>query len=129
MISSAVEHCLHTAGVTCSIHVSPTKFKSALQHCKALFSLCLHRDTLACSGQGQVAGTMIKRLSQNHAFLDGNKRIAFAAVYAFLRINGCRTTVDNDCAETFIADLYERNDLRFETLRDWLKANTEEASF
>jgi hypothetical protein len=27
VISSAVEHCLHTAGVTCSIHVSPTSFK------------------------------------------------------------------------------------------------------
>ena len=40
------------------------QIQSALQHCKALFSLCLHRDTLACSGQGQVAGTMIKRLSQ-----------------------------------------------------------------
>ncbi len=75
------------------------------------------------------AAALWESLSQNHAFLDGNKRIAFAAVYAFLRINGCRTTVDNDCAETFIADLYERNDLRFETLRDWLKANTEEASF
>jgi hypothetical protein len=32
VISSAVEHCLHTAGVTCSIHVSPT----------SEFSLC-HR--------------------------------------------------------------------------------------
>lgn len=75
------------------------------------------------------AAALWESLSQNHAFLDGNKRIAFAAVYAFLRINGCRTTVDNDCAETFIADLYERNDLRFETLRDWLKANTEEVRF
>ena len=27
VISSAVEHCLHTAGVTCSIHVSPTRFR------------------------------------------------------------------------------------------------------
>jgi hypothetical protein len=27
VISSAVEHCLHTAGVTCSIHVSPTNLR------------------------------------------------------------------------------------------------------
>jgi hypothetical protein len=26
-ISSAVEHCIHTAGVTCSIHVSPTIYR------------------------------------------------------------------------------------------------------
>ena len=28
-ISSAVEHCIHTAGVTCSIHVSPTNTQRA----------------------------------------------------------------------------------------------------
>jgi hypothetical protein len=32
VISSAVEHCLHTAGVTCSIHVSPTKNTNGIKH-------------------------------------------------------------------------------------------------
>src|SRR5690606_10186242 len=33
VISSAVEHCLHTAGVTCSIHVSPTNSNSPSRGC------------------------------------------------------------------------------------------------
>ena|GEM_PF-6366755 len=39
VISSAVEHCLHTAGVTCSIHVSPTN-KSLLNSGSRGFFLC-----------------------------------------------------------------------------------------
>ncbi len=34
-ISSAVEHCIHTAGVTCSIHVSPTKITHEIKHLEA----------------------------------------------------------------------------------------------
>lgn len=70
------------------------------------------------------AAALWESLSQNHAFLDGNKRIAFAATYVFLRINGLRVTASNASTEKFLVDLYERNDLRFEALRDWLSANT-----
>ena len=34
------------------------------------------------------ACALLESLAINHPFLDGNKRIAFAAMYAFLRING-----------------------------------------
>ncbi len=34
------------------------------------------------------ACALLESLAINHPFLDGNKRIAFAAIYAFLRING-----------------------------------------
>ena len=33
------------------------------------------------------ACALLESLAINHLFLDGNKRIAFAAMYAFLRIN------------------------------------------
>jgi death-on-curing protein len=33
---------------------------------------------------------LIERLAINHPFVDGNKRIAFAAADVFLRINGWR---------------------------------------
>jgi death on curing protein len=33
-------------------------------------------------------------LAKNHAFVDGNKRIAFIAVGVFLRLNGYRLTAD-----------------------------------
>jgi len=36
------------------------------------------------------AAAMMESLALNHAFVDGNKRIAFAAADVFLRINGWR---------------------------------------
>lgn len=73
------------------------------------------------------ASALWESLSQNHAFLDGNKRIAFAATYVFLRINGRRITADNAVAEEFILGLYERREVRFDVLRAWLLENTEAA--
>jgi death on curing protein len=35
-------------------------------------------------------------LSKNHAFVDGNKRIAFRAMDVFLRINGFRLSCTPD---------------------------------
>jgi death-on-curing protein len=74
------------------------------------------------------AAALWESLSQNHAFIDGNKRIAFAATFVFLRINGLRITADNAGAEGFLLSLYERRKIRFELLRAWLLANTEPAS-
>ena len=73
------------------------------------------------------ASALWESLSQNHAFLDGNKRIAFAATFVFLRINGLRITADNAVAEEFILGLYERREVRFDLLRAWLLENTEAA--
>lgn len=36
------------------------------------------------------AAALLESLAINHPFVDGNKRIAFAATDVFLRINGCR---------------------------------------
>ena len=36
------------------------------------------------------AAALMESLAINHPFVDGNKRIAFAAAYVFLRINGWR---------------------------------------
>lgn len=73
------------------------------------------------------ASALWESLSQNHAFLDGNKRIAFAATFVFLRINSLRITADNAVAEEFILGLYERREVRFDLLRAWLLENTEAA--
>src|SRR6202040_3234450 len=42
----------------------------------------------------EEAAAVWESLAQNHAFIDGNKRTAFAATYTFLAINGVRLTVD-----------------------------------
>ena len=63
-------------------------------------------------------------LSQNHRFVDGNKRTAFASAYVFLLINDLRITASDEDAQDFLLGLYETNQLNFETLRIWLLDST-----
>ena len=71
----------------------------------------------------EEAAALWESLSQNHPFIDGNKRVAFAATYTFLAINGMRITADAEAAYDFIARLYEANDFTFENLVTWLRDN------
>jgi death on curing protein len=63
-------------------------------------------------------------LSQNHPFVDGNKRTAFAATYVFLLINGLRIVARDEDTQEFVLGLYESGQLKFENLRSWLVTNT-----
>jgi death-on-curing protein len=69
----------------------------------------------------QEAAALWESLSQNHAFLDGNKRVAVTMTAAFLRVNGYRLEFDDADAFSFLMDLYERGRLRFEELDGWLR--------
>src|ERR1700683_1705058 len=62
-------------------------------------------------------------LSQNHPFLDGNKRAAFAAAYTFLAINGLRLTASAEETCVFVVTLYEANRFSFEKIVPWLREN------
>jgi death-on-curing protein len=44
-------------------------------------------------------------LARNHPFVDGNKRAAFAAMMAFLRLNGVRFAPPSEQATAIILDL------------------------
>ena len=44
------------------------------------------------------AAALLHSLARNHALLDGNKRLALAAVIAFYGVNGRRLTLTNDAA-------------------------------
>lgn len=52
----------------------------------------------------EQAAALMQSLAGNHAFVDGNKRIAFAATAVFLRMNGYALGVDADAAEHFLID-------------------------
>jgi death-on-curing protein len=71
----------------------------------------------------EEAAALWESLAQNHPFLDGNKRTAFAAAYTFLAINGTRLTADADAAYAFIAGLHEAGTFRFDNLVTWLRRN------
>ena len=71
----------------------------------------------------EEAAALWESLAQNHPFIDGNKRVAFAATYTFLAINGVRMRVDAMQTFAFIAGLYSSQNLSFEALKSWLRAN------
>lgn len=67
------------------------------------------------------AAALWESLSQNHPFIDGNKRTAFAAVYTFLAINGFEFNADPDETYIFIIGLFEAQTFDFEHLETWLR--------
>ena len=73
----------------------------------------------------EEAAALWESLAQNHPFVDGNKRVAFAATYTFLAINGVRLTASPEEAYAFISGLYEAGTFRFDRLAPWLRRNVE----
>jgi death-on-curing protein len=69
----------------------------------------------------EEAAALWESLAQNHAFIDGNKRVAFAGMYTFLAINGARFTAGAQETYDFVAGLYEANQFRFDQLVPWLR--------
>ena len=69
----------------------------------------------------EEAAALWESLSQNHAFIDGNKRTAFAATYTL----SChqRRASHGRCSGTwdFVSDLYETNQFGFDKLVPWLR--------
>src|SRR6266576_789660 len=49
----------------------------------------------------EEAAALWESLSQNHPFVDGNKRAAFAVTYTFLAINRANLTADADATYAF----------------------------
>lgn len=72
----------------------------------------------------EEAAALWESLAQNHAFIDGNKRIGFAATYSFLAINGVQIIADADATFAFIAGLYAINAFEMRHLVPWLRAHT-----
>ena len=71
------------------------------------------------------AAALWESLSQNHPFVDGNKRTAFATTYVFLAINGLEITATDDEAQDFVLGLYSASSITFDNLRAWLSENTQ----
>lgn len=72
----------------------------------------------------EEAAALWESLSQNHPFVDGNKRTAFAATYVFLAINGLDIIATDDEAQDFVLGLYATSSITLDNLRAWLSENT-----
>lgn len=76
----------------------------------------------------QQAAALLESLSQNHPFLDGNKRTAITVTSSFLRVNGYRLEFDDFEAYEFLIELYNQGRFRFDKLEPWLRAHTRKTS-
>jgi death-on-curing protein len=68
-----------------------------------------------------MAAALFESLISNHAFADGNKRVAFFASDVFLRLNGWKLKVTADEGEAFIVGSIERSECDYEHLVPWIK--------
>jgi death-on-curing protein len=68
------------------------------------------------------AAAMLQSLCQNHCFVDGNKRVAFAATAIFLRMNGYRLSVKADDGETFMVNQVIQKRIAIEDIATWLES-------
>jgi len=69
----------------------------------------------------EMAAAMFESLLINHAFVDGNKRVAFFATDVFLRLNGWKLVLTADEGEQFIVGMLEGNDCSFEKILPWIR--------
>jgi death on curing protein len=67
------------------------------------------------------AAALLESLVQNHPFVDGNKRVAFAVVDVFLRINGRAISADSKQIYEFLIELLNDGTFDMEHLVPWLQ--------
>jgi death-on-curing protein len=71
------------------------------------------------------AAALMESLANNHAFLDGNKRISFVLTDAFLRSNGSFLAVEALAAHRFITEAISKKEFRIRQIREWLTAHVQ----
>jgi death-on-curing protein len=71
----------------------------------------------------EEAAALLESLVNNHAFLDGNKRVGFAAMHTFLLLNGFDLVVSSREAYEFMVKTMEAGKFRFALLREWISAH------
>jgi len=70
-----------------------------------------------------MAAALFESLLLNHAFVDGNKRVAFFATDVFLRLNGWKISVDGVAAHQFLVGSLERGECNYQALLAWIQAS------
>lgn len=74
----------------------------------------------------EMAAALFESLLLNHAFFDGNKRVAFFVTDTFLRLNGWKLSVETTAAHDFIVGMLERGDCSYDKVLPWVRQSLEE---
>ena len=70
------------------------------------------------------AAALLESLAINHPFLDGDKRVAFAVVDAFLRINGFALKDASNSIHTKMMEMFDTGTFTLGHLEPWLRSIT-----
>jgi death-on-curing protein len=68
------------------------------------------------------AAALLESLAINHPFVDGNKRIAYAAADVFLRINGWRLKREPMMIHAEMIQMFETGTFNIAHLEPWLRS-------
>jgi death on curing protein len=68
----------------------------------------------------EEAAALFESPANHHPFLDGNKRVAFAAAHTFLLVNGCNLEVKPLVAYGFMMQSIARREFRFGPVLEWI---------
>jgi death-on-curing protein len=71
----------------------------------------------------EEAAALLESLVNNHAFVDGNKRVGFAAMHTFLLVNGFDLDVSSKTAYEFMIETMEQGKFRFRLIHEWIAAH------
>ncbi len=89
----------------------------------ALEAAAFRPQTGYYSDISEEAAALLESLVNNHAFVDGNKRVGFAAVHTFLLLNGLDLDVTNKAAFEFMMKTMAEGKFRFALLHEWIAAH------
>lgn len=67
------------------------------------------------------AAALMESLANNHPFVDGNKRVAFAAIDIFLRMNGYRINCESMIVYADMMQMFETGKFDLTHLEPWLR--------
>jgi death on curing protein len=89
----------------------------------ALESAVFRPQTGYYNDLSEEAAALLESLVNNHAFLDGNKRVGFAAAHTFLLVNGFDLNVSSKTAFEFMIRALEEGKFRFALLHEWISSH------
>ena len=69
----------------------------------------------------QMAAALFESLISNHAFVDGNKRVAYFICDVFLRLNGWKLRMNSDAGYTFIVGSLENGRCDYDHILPWIQ--------
>ena len=72
----------------------------------------------------EEAAALWESLTMNPGFIDGNKRVGFAATYVFLRVNGLAISATTKTTLKFVIGKLETGTFTKDVLETWLRKHT-----